>query len=484
MKRTKRIIAIMLSVVMMFSVGIVENKTVTKVKADSVFAITSPTAGSLKAAGHIDIKWTSASSYGTVKNYRVYVDGSLEKTTTSLTYEYYTTKVNYHTAWIVADFNDGTSRSTESVRFSVTKKGLCVNSSMGRNLYPYAMNVSWYYDWGTEPLSQSAYSDLEYVPMIWGTSNEGSISSIAKKNYKYLLAYNEPDMTSNVGGSNINVNTAISHWSKFLGNSYYLGAPAPALSPSWDSGTWFRTFMSGIDTSTVDFIPLHCYYEQYGGAAGAKTFLEEVVDKTWEMYHKPIWITEFAVSGWGYSNTSARQSVEEFLKTAIDGLNERDYVVRYSWFSFDTTDTSNGASALWTNLTGKLTDLGNTYVNYGNPTTDYKAGNAVNNMQNGTAKETVTKPAKTSVKTAKNVKGRKIKISLKKIAKATGYQIRWSDSKKYNGYWQKTIKKTTYTLTKLDKKTTYYIKARAYAKSGNKKLYSGWSSSRSVKVKK
>lgn len=136
-----------------------------------------------------------------------------------------------------------------------------------------------------------------------------------------------------------------------------------------------------VDKSTIDFIPLHCYYGTYGGAAGANTFLKEVVDATYNMYHKPIWITEFAVSGWGYSNASNRKQVEAFLKTAIEGLNKRSYVERYSWFSFDTTDNRNGASALWTNSTGKLTDLGNIYVNNGNPTELAVQGSAVNKYQ-------------------------------------------------------------------------------------------------------
>ena len=119
----------------------------------------------------------------------------------------------------------------------------------------------------------------------------------------------------------------------------------------------FRTLDNAVAMAvsyTHLFIPLHCYYGTYGGAAGANTFLKEVVDATYNMYHKPIWITEFAVSGWGYSNASNRKQVEAFLKTAIEGLNKRSYVERYSWFSFNTTDNSNGASALWTNSTGKL----------------------------------------------------------------------------------------------------------------------------------
>lgn len=63
------------------------------------------------------------------------------------------------------------------------------------------------------------------------------------------------------------------------------------------------------------------------------------------MYHKPIWITEFAVNGWGYDNENGKQSLQEFMKTIIEGLNQREYVERYAWFSFDTTDGYNGAAA-------------------------------------------------------------------------------------------------------------------------------------------
>ena len=302
-----------------------------------------------------------------------------------------------------------------------------------------------------------------------------------------------------VGGSNVDVNTAISHWYKFAGKSYHLGAPAPALCPAWDSGTWFRTFMDSdlVDKSTIDFIPLHCYYGTYGGAAGANTFLKEVVDATYNMYHKPIWITEFAVSGWGYSNASNRKQVEAFLKTAIEGLNKRSYVERYSWFSFNTTDNSNGASALWTNSTGKLTDLGNIYVNNGNPTELAAQGSAVNKYQpssdNGSNNSSnnntnnqpqVKKPARAKISKLKNVKGRKVKVSIKKIKKVKGYQIKYSDNKKFNGYWQKNSKKNTYTVKKLDKKTKYYFKVRAYVINGNKKLYGSYSKVKSITVKK
>lgn len=490
MKRFKKILSLILMVTLVFSINGVSGKTSIKVNADTSFVITSPSNNGLVSAGHIDIEWNEASSSGNIINYNVYIDGSLVSTTTSTQYEFYTTKVNYHTAWIEANLTNGTKTYTPTVKFGITKKGLCVNNNMGKNLDPITMNMGWYYNWGTTPFANSTYPSIEFVPMIWGTANEASIANIKSKNYKYVLGYNEPDMGSNVGGSNINVNTAISHWSKFDGVGQYVGAPAPALSPSWDSGTWFRTFMNSVDHNTIDFIPLHCYYGQYGGSAGANTFLKEVVDATWEMYHKPIWITEFAVSEWGFSDANKRASVNEFLKTAIEGLNRRDYVVRYSWFSFGTNEAS-GASALWYS-NGVLTDLGNTYVTYGNPTTEYKTGNAVNpypkssdqEQKYSNPKSTVKKPGRVTIKSVKNLKKRKVKLTLKKMSKVAGYQIRICDNRRFNGYWNKTIKNTSYTFKRLDINTRYYYKARAYVMNGKKKLYGSWSKVKSVKVKK
>lgn len=372
MKQVRKLLAIILSLAVVVTL-IPAMNVKTEAKAAESFVIISPEEGKLLAAGHFDIKWSKATA-SEVKGYKVYLDGEMEGTTTSTSYDCYTTKVEKHTAYVVAEYTNGTESTTPTIEFYVTKKGLAVNDDMGKNIDPLYMNMGWYYTWGENPFSYTTYRYAEFVPMKWGAGNESNVlNAIAQKNYMYLLAYNEPDYPmwdqwgNFLGGSDVKVETAIKNWSKFIGKSRYLGAPSPALSPSWDSGTWFRAFMDGVDHDTIDFIPLHCYYGTYGGAAGANSFLKDVVDKTYEMYHKPIWITEFAVSGWGYNNEWARKSLEEFMYTVIDGLNQRDYVERYSWFSFDTTDNNNGASALWTNATGVLTDLGKIYAFYGNP---------------------------------------------------------------------------------------------------------------------
>ncbi len=102
-------------------------------------------------------------------------------------------------------------------------------------------------------------------------------------------------------------------------------------------------------------------------------------------------------------------------------------------------------------------------------------------------KETTTagikKPGKASIKKAKNVKKKKIKLTLKKMSGVAGYKIRWCESKSFQGYEEKTVKKTSYTIKGLSK-GKWYIKVRAYKMNGTGKLWGTWSKVKTVKVKK
>lgn len=96
----------------------------------------------------------------------------------------------------------------------------------------------------------------------------------------------------------------------------------------------------------------------------------------------------------------------------------------------------------------------------------------------------VTKPAKVKITQAKNIKKKKISLKFKKVKAAKGYQVRWCDNKKFNGYEEKRTSKTKFTLKGLEKKTTYFIKVRAYKVSNGRKVYGPWSKVKRVKIKK
>ena len=97
------------------------------------------------------------------------------------------------------------------------------------------------------------------------------------------------------------------------------------------------------------------------------------------------------------------------------------------------------------------------------------------------------KPEKTRVIKVKNVSKSSIEIQWKKISYATGYEIQYSTDKNFKkSVKKKTIKKpntTSYTVGKLKKGNTYYVRIRTYKKTGAQMNYSLWSSTKKV-VKK
>lgn len=99
----------------------------------------------------------------------------------------------------------------------------------------------------------------------------------------------------------------------------------------------------------------------------------------------------------------------------------------------------------------------------------------------------VTKPGKVTVKAVKNVKGKKMKVTLKKkVSGAKGYEIKYSTDKKFKKSVKTTTStKTTKTITKLKKNKTYYVKVRAYKlDSAGKKVYGSFSKVVKVKITK
>ncbi len=112
---------------------------------------------------------------------------------------------------------------------------------------------------------------------------------------------------------------------------------------------------------------------------------------------------------------------------------------------------------------------------------------ATESYEAATKKITVTvTPKKTSsMKVKKGTKS--MSVSWKRDTKASGYQIVYAHDKKFKKS-KKTVtissnKTTKKTIKKLKKKTTYYVKVRAYKKVGKTKIYGSYCSAKSVKVR-
>lgn len=111
-------------------------------------------------------------------------------------------------------------------------------------------------------------------------------------------------------------------------------------------------------------------------------------------------------------------------------------------------------------------------------TADYKQTSRIVTIYAVPKKQTIKK-----VSTAK----RKVKVNIKKDVKATGYQIvaaknsRFSKGKKV--LTKKGTRQVTYTITKLNSRKIYYVKARAYKTIGNKKYFGPWSKVNKIRIK-
>jgi hypothetical protein len=71
--------------------------------------------------------------------------------------------------------------------------------------------------------------------MLWGQDGSSTFLSTTKAGpqYDHLLSFNEPDMSRNVGGSDLSVEQAVSLWQAQIqplrNSGYKLGSPAGLL---------------------------------------------------------------------------------------------------------------------------------------------------------------------------------------------------------------------------------------------------------------
>ena len=92
--------------------------------------------------------------------------------------------------------------------------------------------------------------------------------------------------------------------------------------------------------------------------------------------------------------------------------------------------------------------------------------------------------SKVILRVPKNKKGRKLVVRWNAVKDAKGYQLQYALNKKFKKKKSVQTKKTKYTIKKLKKKKTYYIRVRAYKMNGKKKVYGKWSTVKKVKIKK
>ncbi len=183
----------------------------------------------------------------------------------------------------------------------------------------------------------------------------------------------------------------------------------------------------------------------------------------------PVMVTEFGVSE--ASGAGAMDTTE--AKKWLDLLDEN----KISYFAWSLSNKAETASLL----------KSGTSKTSGWSTSDLSAAGkwilGEYNTRSGKVTDT-NKPAKVKSLKLKNQKGKKVKVTFKKIDGAAGYQVKYSTSKKFKNAKTKNTTKTSYTIKKLKKGKKYYVKVRAYNIVDGKKVYGSYSSVKKIKIKK
>ena len=91
--------------------------------------------------------------------------------------------------------------------------------------------------------------------------------------------------------------------------------------------------------------------------------------------------------------------------------------------------------------------------------------------------------AKAKLVSVKSVSKKGVKITWNKVKTAKGYQIKYSAKKNMKGAKTVTSGALSKKITKLKSGKRYYFKVRAYKTADGSRIYGGWSSVKSVKVK-
>jgi hypothetical protein len=223
------------------------------------------------------------------------------------------------------------------------QKGVGAWSFAGVQQALAASKAKWYYNWRATPGGIATPPGMQFVPMIWGSSQVKAVTlSAARREGRILLGFNEPDVATQ---ANMSVTQALDLWPQLMATGMTLGSPAVSAGAA-STGGWLGRFMAGVKARgyRVDFIAVHWYGSDFDTAAAVgqlQGYLQSVHDR----YHRPIWLTEFALVDWLRSEpayASANQQAA-FLSAATSMLAGLSYVHRYAWFALPAESLSGSA---------------------------------------------------------------------------------------------------------------------------------------------
>lgn len=226
---------------------------------------------------------------------------------------------------------------TPASRRANSKKGVAAWAFRGVRRALVKSGVSWYYTWSVRHHGITTPRGVAFVPMIWGPRSVNTWQlRTARHEGHVLLGFNEPDLSAQ---ANMTVSQVLRVWPRLMKTGMRLGSPAVAFGGATPGG-WLDRFMSGAARRhyRVNFITLHWYGGDFS-TADAVSQLKSYIQAVWARYHKPIWLTEFALWRFNPSVFPSPRQQAAFVTAATTMLQRLPYVWRYAWFALQATRT-------------------------------------------------------------------------------------------------------------------------------------------------
>ena len=271
-------------------------------------------------------------------------------------------------ALVACNPSEPTVQKTGAHMARSAKRGVAFNFNYVSDLPLLSPYITWDYNWGNNTNENAALwfdaNEIDYCPMCWnGNYSADKIRAYvaAHPNTKYLLGFNEPNLTDQ---ANMTPAKAAELWSPVVALAKELNLKL--VSPAMNYGTlagysdpikWLDEFFAqpNVDINDVYAISVHSYM---ASPSAVQSFIER-----FRKYNKPVWVTEFCA--WDPLPASAEVQMD-YMCTVLHYMENEPLVERYAWFIPRYTNKNNDPHMqLITNeVPGELTDAGKVYCGF------------------------------------------------------------------------------------------------------------------------
>jgi len=224
--------------------------------------------------------------------------------------------------------------TTTTTTYSGTKFGICL-ADEDKTLSLVSGKANFVYNWKAVAPSNAKDLGLTYVPQLWGSDSariEQFKTNVVQGYSTHVLGMNEPNES---GQSNMSPADGAALWKEHIEPMKALGYQliTPATSSNPNGLTWVTDFMNACQGCTFDKVAIHWYDTEIGDF---KTY----VNKWYEAFKKPIWITEFACQNYRYDGTPQpdNDKIWNFHVQAAEWLKGVDFVEVAMPFGFQRND--------------------------------------------------------------------------------------------------------------------------------------------------